>query len=105
MKAATQIKPISDLKSPWARIVNDLSLSREPTVISQNGDYLLHDFSQSTWLQIYGKLNASIRKLIKFPHLGVIPRELEALELQLNQYRQFLSGMNHVVYEIRNKMV
>ena len=37
MNLATQIKPISYLKSHTAQIVKELSASREPMVITQNG--------------------------------------------------------------------
>jgi prevent-host-death family protein len=41
VKLSTQIKPISYLKSHTARIVKELSESREPMVITQNGEATL----------------------------------------------------------------
>lgn len=38
MKLSTQIKPISYLKSHAAQIVRELSDSRQPMVITQNGE-------------------------------------------------------------------
>jgi prevent-host-death family protein len=38
MKLSTQIKPISYLKSNTAQIVKDLAVSRQPMVITQNGE-------------------------------------------------------------------
>lgn len=38
MKFSTQVKPISYLKSHAAEIVKDLSASREPMLITQNGE-------------------------------------------------------------------
>ena len=38
MKLSTQIKPISYLKSNTAQIVKDLADSRQPMVITQNGE-------------------------------------------------------------------
>jgi prevent-host-death family protein len=38
MKLSTQIKPISYLKSNTAQIVKDLAESRQPMVITQNGE-------------------------------------------------------------------
>lgn len=38
MKFSAQIKPISYLKSHMAEIVRDLSESREPLLITQNGE-------------------------------------------------------------------
>lgn len=37
MNLSTQVKPISYLKSHTAQIVKDLSASREPMIITQNG--------------------------------------------------------------------
>lgn len=41
MKLSTHIKPISYLKSHTAQIVKDLTQSREPMVITQNGEATL----------------------------------------------------------------
>ena len=38
MKLSTQVKPISYLKSHAAEIVKDISQSREPLLITQNGE-------------------------------------------------------------------
>ena len=38
MKFSTQVKPISYLKSHAAEIVKDISESREPMIITQNGE-------------------------------------------------------------------
>jgi toxin ParE1/3/4 len=61
--------------------------------------YVVKNFSQATWLKTYSKLKESIRNLATFPLLGAVPPELESLNL--NQYRQIISGMNRVVYEPR----
>lgn len=61
--------------------------------------YVVKNFSQATWLKTYSKLKESIRNLATFPLLGAIPPELETLNM--NQYRQIISGMNRVVYEPR----
>ena len=41
MKLPTQIKPISYLKSHTAQIVKELTVSRQPMVITQNGEATL----------------------------------------------------------------
>ena len=41
MKLSTQIKPISYLKSHTAQIVKELTESRQPMVITQNGEATL----------------------------------------------------------------
>jgi toxin ParE1/3/4 len=61
--------------------------------------YVVKNFSQATWLKTYSKLKESIRNLATFPLLGAVPPELESLNL--NQYRQIVSGMNRVIYEPR----
>ena len=61
--------------------------------------YVVKNFSQATWLKTYSKLKESIRNLATFPLLGAVPPELESLNL--NQYRQIISGMNRIVYEPR----
>jgi toxin ParE1/3/4 len=61
--------------------------------------YVVKNFSQVTWLKTYSKLKESIRNLATFPLLGTVPPELE--NLNMNQYRQIISGMNRVIYEPR----
>ena len=61
--------------------------------------YVVKNFSQATWLKTYSKLKESIRNLAIFPLLGAVPPELESLNM--NQYRQIISGMNRVIYEPR----
>jgi toxin ParE1/3/4 len=65
--------------------------------------YIVKNFSHDTWQKTYGKLKESIRHLAIFPHFGSIPEELETLNL--NQYRQTLSGMNRIIYEVRQDTV
>ena len=61
--------------------------------------YVVKNFSQATWLKTYSKLKEGMRNLATFPLLGAVPPELETLNL--NQYRQIISGMNRVIYEPR----
>jgi toxin ParE1/3/4 len=65
--------------------------------------YVVHSFSSDTWHTTKAKLKTSIENLARFPHLGGIPPELESLNL--TQYRQILSGMNRVIYEVRQDAV
>ena len=62
-------------------------------------NYVVKNFSQTTWLKTYSKLKDSIRNLATFPLFGAVPPEL--VTLNLNQYRQIISGMNRVIYEPR----
>lgn len=65
--------------------------------------YIVKNFSVTTWRATYAKLKLAIRNLAKFPQLGGIPDELETLNL--TQYRQILSGMNRIIYEVRQDAV
>lgn len=64
---------------------------------------IVKNFSHDTWQKTYGKLKESIRNLATFPNFGSIPEELETLNL--SQYRQTLSGMNRIIYEVRQDTV
>ena len=65
--------------------------------------YILENFSIDTWLASYTKIKGVIRNLQNFPQAGSIPKEIE--KLNLTQYRQVLSGMNRVIYEVRQDVV
>lgn len=65
--------------------------------------YIVKNFSSATWQATYSKLKEAIRNLATFPHLGGVAEELETLNL--TQYRQILSGMNRIIYEVRQDTV
>lgn len=65
--------------------------------------YLLKNFSMETWLTTYAKIKQAIRNLQNFPQAGRIPEEIE--KLNLTHYRQVLSGMNRVIYEVRQDTI
>ena len=65
--------------------------------------YLLKTFSADTWGTTYPKIKEAIRNLQNFPQAGCIPEEIE--KLNLTQYRQVLSGMNRVIYEVRQDVI
>ena len=62
-------------------------------------DYVVKNFSVEIWQNTYGKLKETIRNLKAFPQAGSIPEEIT--KLNLSQYRQVLSGMNRIIYEVR----
>jgi plasmid stabilization system protein ParE len=66
-------------------------------------NYIVKNFSLATWQDTYSKLKDSIRNLKAFPFAGSIPEELE--RLNLTQYRQVISGMNRVIYEVRQEII
>ena len=61
--------------------------------------YIIKNFSIKTWQNTYNKIKETILNLKKFPYSVSIPEELE--KLNLNQYRQIISGMNRIIYEVR----
>lgn len=65
--------------------------------------YIVRNFSVATWSDAYAKIKTSIRNLAAHPLVGSIPGELEMLNL--TQYRQILSGMNRIIYELRQDAV
>ncbi|HEY5582151.1 MAG TPA: type II toxin-antitoxin system RelE/ParE family toxin [Rhodoferax sp.] len=65
--------------------------------------YIVRNFSVSTWSDTYAKIKTSVRNLATYPLLGNIPAELDLLNL--TQYRQILSGMNRIIYEVRQDAV
>jgi plasmid stabilization system protein ParE len=65
--------------------------------------YIVKNFSHATWQTTYDQLKKAIRNLKDFPHVGSTPDELE--KLNLSQYRQILSGMNRIIYEVRQDTI
>jgi plasmid stabilization system protein ParE len=65
--------------------------------------YIINNFSLVTWHDTYSKLKTSIRNLQNFPLAGSIPEELN--RLNISQYRQVISGMNRIIYEVRQDTV
>lgn len=65
--------------------------------------YISKNFSIAVWKDTYGKLKKAIRRLKKFPFSGSIPEE--ASHLGFSQFRQLISGMNRVIYEVRLKVI
>ncbi len=71
--------------------------------LKELGSYLLKNFSIDTWRITYGNIKEVIRNLQNFPQVGSIPEEIE--KLNLTQYRQVLSGVNRVIYEVRQEII
>lgn len=65
--------------------------------------YIVKNFSHKIWRNTYAKLKESIRHLQDFALAGPIPEELE--KLNLSQYRQVVSGLNRIIYEVRQDMI
>jgi toxin ParE1/3/4 len=65
--------------------------------------YIVKNFSHKIWRNTYVKLKESIRNLQDFPLAGPLPQELE--KLNLSQYRQVVSGLNRIIYEVRQDTI
>lgn len=65
--------------------------------------YVLKNFSMETWHTSYTKIKEVILNLKNFPQAGSIPEEIE--KLNLTQYRQVLSGLNRIIYEVRQDLI
>lgn len=65
--------------------------------------YLCKNFSSEVWQDTYGQLKKAIRHLQSFPLSGSIPDEIE--KFNLGQYRQVVSGMNRIIYEVRQDKI
>jgi toxin ParE1/3/4 len=66
-------------------------------------EYLVKNFSLGTWQDTYGKLKKAMRTLKDHPLSGTIPEELD--RLNLSQYRQIVSGINRIIYEVRQDIL
>lgn len=65
--------------------------------------YLIRNFDRPTWQHGYQTIKDSIRAIQAFPQGGRIPDELA--DLGLRQYRQVISGMNRILYEVRGDVI
>lgn len=78
-------------------------LQSAETDLKEIRTYLTKQFSTQTWQNTYANLKATIRHLGTQPYAGSIPEEIE--KLNLSQYRQILSGVNRIIYEVREQTV
>jgi toxin ParE1/3/4 len=65
--------------------------------------YVVKSFGKTVWQASYQKLKDSTIIIKTFPYSGNIPEELE--KLHLTQYRQVISGMNRIIYEVRQEVI
>ena len=65
--------------------------------------YIVAHFSQNTWVETYTKLKQAIRKSSDFPLSGQSLNELR--DLNMTQFRQAISGVNRVIYEVRDETI
>lgn len=65
--------------------------------------YIVKNFSVDTWRTSFADIKGVIRNLQEFPLAGSTPEEIE--KLNLTQYRQVLSGINRIIYEVRQDVI
>lgn len=65
--------------------------------------YVTRVFGKATWQETYTGIKATVRNTIAFPLHGHTPPELA--ELGLSQYRQALSGMSRIIYEVQGDVL
>lgn len=66
-------------------------------------DYVTTRFSQSVWLETSAQIKKAMGILTISPQAGAVPAEIEMLNL--SEYRQVISGLNRIIYEIRQEVV
>ena len=65
--------------------------------------YVIAKFGPQTWRETSAKIQGDVAQLEALPYNGQIPAELS--EMGFRNYRQIVSGMNRVIYEIDDPMV
>lgn len=66
-------------------------------------NYIVKNFGKETWQASYSKIRDTVNTLKTFPLEGKIPEEIQSLNL--TQYRQVISGMNRIIYEVRQETI
>jgi toxin ParE1/3/4 len=66
-------------------------------------NYMIREFGEETWQASLARIKDCVTTLGEFPLGGSLPEELE--RLNLTQYRQVASGMNRIIYEVRQQMI
>jgi len=68
-------------------------------------NYMVRNFGEETWQASLAKIKDKdcVTTLGEFLLGGSVPEELE--RLNLTQYRQVVSGMNRIIYEVRQEMI
>jgi len=61
--------------------------------------YIVKNFGKAAWQASYTGIKDAVSAIQSFPLGGNIPEELE--RLNLTQFHQVLSGMNRIIYEVR----
>lgn len=65
--------------------------------------YMVKNFGKDAWQASYAKIKDAVNTIGTFPLGGNVPEELD--RLNLTQYRQVVSGMNRIIYEVRQEII
>lgn len=65
--------------------------------------YQIKSFGKPAWQEAFQKIKDSVQTIQTLPQGGAVPDELADLTLQ--QYRQVISGMNRIIYEVREEVI
>jgi toxin ParE1/3/4 len=65
--------------------------------------YIVKNFGKEAWQASYSNIREAVGTMRTFPLRGKIPEELG--RLNLTQYRQVISGMNRIIYEVRQETI
>ena len=65
--------------------------------------HMVKQFGKDAWQASYAKIKDAVNSIGTFPLGGDVPEELE--RLNLTQYRQLVSGMNRIIYEVRQEII
>lgn len=76
--------------------------SAEQDLVALRG-YVVKSFGKETWQASYARIKDAVNIIQSFPLGGSVPEQLE--RLGLTQYRQVISGMNKIIYEVRQDTI
>jgi plasmid stabilization system protein ParE len=66
-------------------------------------NYIVINFSIEIWRRTYSKIKNAVNNLTSNPEAGGALSELN--EISSSQYRQIISGMNLIIYDIRKNII
>lgn len=66
-------------------------------------NHIIKNVGKDTWHAGYRKIKDAVNARKAFPLEGKVPEEIQSLNLA--QYRQVISGMNRILYEVRQDTI
>ena len=65
--------------------------------------YIVKNFGKDAWQASYSTIQETVGAIQTFPLGGKMPEELD--KLNLTQFRQVISDMNRIIYEVRQETI